>query len=111
MIEELDIRGRLAAVAAGELPLWKFYDWLEFASLNMHKDSADVAMELVGEIDLIFADFDAGLIKQDELRRQIVALANPAFILSSQAPEPIGVNAGQFVRTGSPLFALAATQA
>lgn len=80
MIYKEDIRAKLAAVAAGELPLWDFYDWLEIASLNMHRDSSAEAKELVGEIGLIFADYDVGIIGDKPLKDKLVSVLHPAVV-------------------------------
>ncbi len=77
MISESEIREKLAAVDAGELPLWDFYDWIEIASINMHLDSSQEARRLVGRIKIIFAEYDAGGINQAGLLRQLVMLVQP----------------------------------
>lgn len=84
MIAVEEIRGKLAAVQAGQLPLWDFYAWLEIASLNMHRDSAQEAMKLVGAIKLIFADYDSGEIDEESLGEQLSSLLHPVTVLQSR---------------------------
>jgi hypothetical protein len=74
MIQEIEIRAKLVALEGGELPLWHFRDWIERASFNMHRDSSDAAMDLVGNIGLLFADYDLRIISEKSLREQLLAL-------------------------------------
>jgi hypothetical protein len=80
MIQEIEIRAKLVALEGGELPLWHFRDWIERASFNMHRDSSDAAMDLVGNIGLLFADYDLRIISEKSLREQLLALLYPALL-------------------------------
>jgi hypothetical protein len=80
MIQENEVRAKLAALEAGELPLWAFYDWIERASLNMHRDSSNSAMDLVGSIGLLFADFDMRVINEKDLRQKLIAIIRPVTV-------------------------------
>jgi hypothetical protein len=80
MIQENEIRAKLAALEAGELPLWAFYDWVERASLNMHRDSSNAAIDLVGSIGLLFADYDLRIISERGLRQKLSAIIRPVTV-------------------------------
>lgn len=53
MIMDLEIRAKLIKVLQDELPLPEFEDWLAASSWNMHRDSAQVAQDLVSDIELV----------------------------------------------------------
>jgi hypothetical protein len=76
MILESEIRKRLAVVAEGALPLWDFYDWLDTNSIDMELDSSEEAIELVGEIDHLFAEYNRRVYLKDALRNKLASLAN-----------------------------------
>jgi hypothetical protein len=80
MIQENEVRAKLAALEAGELPLWMFHDWIEKASFNMHRDSSDAAMDLVGSIGLLFADYDLRIISEKVLRQKLIAIIRPVTV-------------------------------
>jgi hypothetical protein len=77
MIQELEIRAKLAAFAEGAMPARDFYDWLDSNSVDMHRDSDPHAIELVGVIDHIFAEYDRHLFNEQRLRQKLISLANP----------------------------------
>ena len=85
MIQESEIQSKLAALEAGGLPLWDFYDWIESASLNMHRDSSPVAMKLVGRIKHLFADYDLGLIDQESLTQSVSSLLHQVVVYDANA--------------------------
>jgi hypothetical protein len=102
MIQEKEIQNRLAAFQGGELSLWDFYDWIESASLNMGRDSSADAVDLVGAINLLFADYDLRLLDEDSLRGKLIELKNPLsdVVAISVIPELIIVT--DVIRVGKP---------
>jgi hypothetical protein len=91
MIQKLEIQEKLEAVASGKLPLWRFYDWFEEASWNMHKDSAQDAMDLAGTIKLLFADYDLRSLNQDELFDKLISLIH-SVVIFDYSPNVAQVN-------------------
>ena len=77
MIQENEIRAQLALLESGELPLWAFHEWIEETSFNMHRDSSPGAIDLVGSVGLLFADYDLRLIDESRLRRKLINLLHP----------------------------------
>jgi hypothetical protein len=82
MIEERDVKDRLAAVAERKLPLGEFGDWLEAASRNMHLDSSPAAIDLVSSIHLLFSEYEHGDLNESELRHELLALIGDLMVLS-----------------------------
>jgi hypothetical protein len=76
MIEEKDLRARLAAYLQNRLSLDQFEDWLVDTSWNMHRDSAPAVQALVSSIELLLAEYSNGDRTYDELGRELVALAS-----------------------------------
>src|SRR5437773_3923264 len=78
MINASDVRQKLAALAAREMSLNEFESWLESHVWDVEHDSSEDAWDLVYSIRLLFAERDNCRLRADDLRRQIVALANDA---------------------------------
>ncbi len=77
MIQESDVRDKLAAVASHDLSLEDFVDWLESASWNMHADSSPEAIDLVSSIHLWLSEYDHRDVGEPELRRRLLSLVDP----------------------------------
>lgn len=58
MINELDVRAKIAAVLNRELSIVEFARWIMSNSWNMHRDSSRSAVSLVSEIHLLLAERD-----------------------------------------------------
>lgn len=96
MIQEKDIRAKLAALERGELSLWGFYDWIESDSQNMGRDSSAEAVELVGSINLLFADYDLRLIDEVALRQKLSELIHyviHSVVVLDYAPNVVTIDA------------------
>jgi hypothetical protein len=74
MIQEAEVRNRLAALANGQLSLVDFERWLGPASRNMHADSSPEAIDLVSSIHLLLSERDHGDLSNDELRQELLTL-------------------------------------
>lgn len=75
MIDESELRQKLAAVVEGHIALEGFERWFGPASSNAHKDSSRGAIELVSAIHFLLSERDAGL-SEVVLRGDLVALLN-----------------------------------
>ena len=95
MIQENEIRSKLLAVEAGKLPLWDFYDWIEAASINMHRDSSVESKKLVGKVKMSFAEYDHRAISESELLEQLVSLILPVPEVMAYRPNVARFNVSQ----------------
>ena len=68
MLNESQIRERLADYLAGELSYHDFEDWLIQASWNMHHDSSQDAQDLVSDINLLIYEYLDEHIGEEKLR-------------------------------------------
>lgn len=66
MITISQIRSVLQEVILSKISLDQFDKWLTDASWNMHQDSTAEAIKLVGQLELILADYDAERISQSD---------------------------------------------
>lgn len=80
MIEEADVRDKLAALASHELSLEDFAGWLGPASWNMHADSSPEAIDLVSSIHLLLSEYDHGDVDESELRRQLLSFLDDVVV-------------------------------
>lgn len=74
MIQESEVRDRLARVVQGELSLFAFENWIEGESWSMHSDSSPQAVDLVSSIHLLLSERDDGLIDERQLRHEFLEL-------------------------------------
>lgn len=74
MIQESEVRDRLARVVQGELSLFEFENWIEGESWSMHSDSSPQAVDLVSSIHLLLSERDDGLIDEGQLRHEFLEL-------------------------------------
>jgi hypothetical protein len=72
---ELEIRTRLSAYVTGKISLREFTDWFFPATWNVHKLGDLSLMDLVGEIELDWAEYTNGDWSEDELREMFKPLA------------------------------------
>jgi hypothetical protein len=68
MVNESQIRERVASYLIGEQEFEMFHDWLMEQSHNMHQDSSQDAQELVGDIDLHIYEYLDGNIDEERLK-------------------------------------------
>src|SRR5580700_9692163 len=80
MILESEIRQKIALVAARKLQPWDIYDWLDENNIDMHGDSSRRAIELVGAIDHIFAEYDRRVYGKERLFEKLVSLLNSSVV-------------------------------
>lgn len=71
MINESEIRERLAGYLAGDLSRPDFEDWLVQSSWNMHLDSSQSAQDLVSEIELRLFEYSSGHLSEEQLRTDL----------------------------------------
>lgn len=71
MVDERELRQRLAALISGNLSLDRFSDWLVDYSLDMHRDSSHAAQQLVWDIQLPIDEFESGYASRDELDKRL----------------------------------------
>lgn len=74
MIDEADVRNRLAEVASRGLSLGDFEEWIELNSWNMHADSSPEAVHLVSSIHLLLSEYGRGDRDESDILREFVAL-------------------------------------
>src|SRR5277367_5846633 len=74
MILKSDIQEKLSAIAKGTLSPWDFHVWLEDSSWNMHQGSSAGAIELAGDIKIIFEEYYQGQISEQQLINSLVSL-------------------------------------
>jgi hypothetical protein len=67
MITVDQIRAELQRVVLSEISLDDFDEWLTKASWNMQQDSAPGAVNLVGKIELLLADYDSERVSHPSL--------------------------------------------
>jgi hypothetical protein len=82
MINVDQIRVMLQRVILAEVSLDEFDEWISRESWNMHKDSSIEAIELIGKIELILADFDSGACSEAGVIKAFASL-NPVFRISN----------------------------
>jgi len=88
MIEEAQVRARLAALANGELSLEEFERWIVSESWNMHADSQPEAVELVSSIHLLLSEYDHGDLSEPELRAELASLVPESPVIRLQISAP-----------------------
>jgi hypothetical protein len=102
MIQEQEVRDRLAAFLRNDISLEDFKSWLAAHSWNMHRDSPAAARELVGRIDLLLAEHLSGYRSEAEVRSLFQRWARPHVIaieLTAPGVDLIGSNAPRLVST------------
>jgi|HubBroStandDraft_3_1064219.scaffolds.fasta_scaffold77025_2 hypothetical protein len=84
MIQESEIRRRLADALSGGADLDTFEDWLVQNSWNMHLDSSRDAQELASAIELAFAEHSSHHLSDHELRSQLLSLLDNVIALDDR---------------------------
>lgn len=74
MIEESEVREKLAAVVRDQLSLEDFERWLMPESWSMHNDSSPGAVDLVSSIHILLSERDDGLLHESTLRGEFSRL-------------------------------------
>ncbi len=75
MIHVAEIRSMLQQLILAEMSLEAFDSWLAKASWNMHLDSDSDAIQLVGALQSLLAELDAGHVSSDDFHQEIKDLA------------------------------------
>jgi hypothetical protein len=86
MITVDQIRTMLQQVILASVSLDQFDEWLSKASWNMHHESSPEAISLVGKIELILAEYDAGFQSEEQTLSSLSAL-NPVFVFNDSNRE------------------------
>jgi hypothetical protein len=76
MIIESELRHEMMRAVRNESSLNDLYRWLMSRSWNMHRDSAPDAAELASEIEALFVERSEGVLSDNELLRQLIALGD-----------------------------------
>ena len=71
MIQEREIRDRLAALLSGHMSMAAFGEWLADESWDMFSDGDDAAIALVTAINIRVDSFQAGAISSEALRAEL----------------------------------------
>lgn len=80
MINENQIRTRLALYLRKLNSLDQFEDWIAESSWNMHKDSSEDAQKLASAIELRLGEHSSGHLDEDAMRDELRKLLNPSVI-------------------------------
>jgi hypothetical protein len=81
MIQEREIRERLASLLFGKLSLAAFGEWLASESWNMFADnSSNDAISLVAAINIRIDAYDERALSRADLERELLGLLNDAVI-------------------------------
>jgi len=75
MTTAAQIRERLNTFLAGDLSQDEFEDWFAVYSWNVHGTRDHNTEELVGAVELAFAEYSNGHFSDDDLRRELASLA------------------------------------
>jgi hypothetical protein len=89
MIQEYDIRRKLALVLEGKMEVEDFEDWLVPTSWNMHLDSSQRAQDLVWAIELLLSEYSSSHRTEQSLRlafQKLLSEVKASFDLASGAP-------------------------
>src|SRR5438876_11499223 len=78
MIQEYDVRAKIAAALSDEISVVDFARWILSNSWNMHQDSSPSAVSLVSDIELLLAE-------RDDLSLNDAAFLTELFALNSNA--------------------------
>lgn len=98
MIQQHDVLNRLGDLLRGTETLRSFHSWLVGASWDMQVDSDRDAIELVGQVELAFAEYTSGhLLREGLLKRLQEIRSNVRF--TAVQPQWVSVSdpASQFV--------------
>ena len=71
MLNEKEIRSRLADYLAGSVLLPEFHDWLIGHSWNSHLSGTESAQALLGSIEVALAEFTSGDLSEESLRDEM----------------------------------------
>ena len=82
MITESQIRGRLSDYLRRRITLNEFEDWLVQQSWNMHRDSDELAQQLVGSIELRLAEYSDDHLSDEGLDRELYGLIAPSIAVA-----------------------------
>ena len=83
MVQEREVRERIALVLSGELSLAAFGEWLASESWNMFADnSVNEAIGLVAAINIRIDAYDDGALDAVSLRKELGSLLNDIVVSS-----------------------------
>ena len=77
-----EVRAQLDRYLAGEQSIAEFQRWFLPASWNVHRSGNLAAEDLVGEVGLLLAEFEAGDRSEDDLRALLNRLADDRSVRS-----------------------------
>ena len=89
MIQEAEIRERIANVVQDRLSLDDFEDWVARQSWNMHRDSNEDAQSLVSEVELALAEYSSNHLDEQELWALLRSLLDEIQITAQVAVDRI----------------------
>ncbi|MBZ5652697.1 MAG: hypothetical protein LAO18_19690 [Acidobacteriia bacterium] len=98
MINERDVRAKIAAVLDSEISIVDFVRWIISNSWNMHQDSSPSAVSLVSEIHLLLAE-------RDDLSLDNAAFLRELSVLNSNAVVSTPVDIDERLVNSRPYFA------
>jgi len=75
---ETAIRRHLARYLAGNLTLNELQDWLVNATWTMEETASPAAVQLVYSIELVLAELSSGFLPLDQLRADLLEIAERA---------------------------------
>jgi hypothetical protein len=87
MIEAQEVRSKIASLLRNDISMEDFSQWVVDESWNMHKDSSQVAIDLVSNIHLLLAEHDShnSVDVRQELESLLYADAVPRLVISDDA--------------------------
>jgi len=74
MIQEYDVREKMASAIKREISIPNFARWIMSNSWNMHRDSSKSAIDLVSEIHALLAERDDFSLDDDAFLRELLTL-------------------------------------
>jgi hypothetical protein len=83
---DLEIRSRLSAVLAGEMPLREFYRWFVPATLDVEYTGNPEAIRLTHDLAHFFSELSAGILTRDEIRQMLASAASPSSGINNGSP-------------------------
>ena len=89
---ELEVRDRLAAYVADKISLGEFLDWFLPTTWNVHQPDDLSLMDLIGEIELYWAEYTNGHRSDQELRDMFKPLGGRFAMCSPQTELEYGMS-------------------
>jgi hypothetical protein len=99
MINERDVREKMAAALSREISIVEFARWIMSNSWNMHQDSSRSAVSLVSDIHLLLAERDDLSLNDAAFIRELSALNCNAVVSSPIDIDERVINARPFANS------------